>query len=173
MRMVFGWAFAGLVTGAAGYQACRLAAAPSRHRARVAHLLMCLGMVAGLVPITWAVPRAVPLAVYITAAGWCLLDRGAGPHRLHAVTGSLAMAYMAAIPGMPIGGMAGMGTAMSPGAAYAWISAVLAAYFVVETAWCGRSLLGTGRAATPAARMDTACEMAIGTAMTYMLLLAS
>ena len=173
MRVAFGWTFAGLVAGVAGYQACRLAAAPSRDRARVAHLVMCLGMVASFVPIGWPVPRVVPLAVYVTAAGWCLLDRGAGAHRLHAVTGSLAMAYMFAIPGMPMGGMAGAGMVVSAGGAYAWTSAALAAYFVAETAWCGRSVLATGCAGTLAARMDAACQMAVGTVMTYMLLLAS
>lgn len=65
------------------------------------------------------------------------------------------------------------GTAMGLGAAYAWISAAPAGYFVAETAWCGRSLLATGRPGTPAARMDVAWQMAVGTAMTYMLLLAS
>lgn len=159
-----GWMFAGLMTGVAGYQAYRLTTAPPWRRIRMAHLVMCLGMAAMFAPISWSLPRAAGVAVYVAAAGACLPARGAGGHRLHAVAGCLAMAYMFAIPGMAMGGMAG--TAMGPGGPYAWISAALAVYFIGETVWALGGLLVSDR--PPAA--DAACHMTAGIAMAYMLL---
>lgn len=156
-----GWMFAGLMSGVAGYQAYRLTTAPPQRRVRIAHLVMCLGMAAMFAPIGWSIPRAAGVAVYVAAAGLCLPVRSSGGHRLHAVTGSLAMAYMFALPGMPMHGMSGM--AMGP---YAWISVALAAYFIGETAWSLRALLAADR---PLA-VDAACHMTVGIAMASMLL---
>lgn len=161
--MAFGWMFAGVMAGVAGYQAYQLTA-PGR-AVRVAHLLMCAGMAVMFAPVGWPVPRMAGVAVYLAAAAWCSVTRG--PHRLHAVTGSLAMAYMIAMPGMSgMAGMAGMGAmAMGRGGAYGWISLALAGYFVAETVWAFRVLLaGRPRAA------DAACHAAVGIAMGYMLL---
>ena len=155
-----GWMFAGLMGGVAGYQAYRLTGAPPR-RVRIAHLVMCLGMVMMFAPVGWTVPRAAGVAGYLAAAGMCLPARGSGGHRLHAVTGSLAMAYVFAIPGMPMGGMA-----MGPGGAYAWIGVALAGYFIVETVWGLRALLAADR---PSA-VEAACHTTVGLAMAYMLL---
>jgi hypothetical protein len=158
--------FAGLMGGVAGYQAYRLTGAPPR-RVRIAHLVMCLGMVMMFAPVGWTVPRAAGVAGYLAAAGMCLPARGSGGHRLHAVTGSLAMAYMFAIPGMPMSGMGGMGgMAMGPGGAYAWIGLALAGYFIVETVWGLRALLAADR---PSA-VEAACHTTVGLAMAYMLL---
>src|SRR4051812_8587795 len=122
--------FAALMAGAAGYQAYRLTW-PGR-AVRAAHLLMCAGMAVMFAPAGWSIPRPAGVAVYLAAAGWCLVARG--PHRWHAVTGSLGMAYMYAVPGM--GGMGGMtGMAMGSGGAYGWISLALAGYFAGETVW--------------------------------------
>ncbi|MCW2888324.1 MAG: hypothetical protein JWL58_5186 [Streptosporangiaceae bacterium] len=162
--MVLGWVFAGLMTGVAAYHTYRLATASPQRRVRTAHLLMCLGMAMMFAPVGWSCPRAAGVAVYVAVACWCLPSRGLGGHRRHAVTGSLAMAYMFAVPGMPMAGMAGM--AMGAGGAYAWISAALAAYFIGETAWGLRTLLLADR--PPAT--DAACHMAVGVAMAYMLL---
>ena len=163
-RAPVGWMFAGLMSGVAGYQAYRLTTAPPQRRVRIAHVVMCLGMAAMFAPIGWSIPRVAAVAGYVAAAGVCLSARRSGGHRLHAVTGSLAMAYVFAIPGMPMHGMGGM--AMSPGGAYAWISVALAAYFIGETAWGLRALLAADR---PLA-VDAACHMTIGIAMASMLL---
>jgi hypothetical protein len=158
-----GWMFTTVMAGVAGYQAYRLTS-PGR-AVRAAHLLMCAGMAAMFAPAGWSLPRAAGCAVYAAAVIWCLAARGAG--RPHAVTGSLAMAYMFAIPGMATGHMGGM--VMSPGGAYAWISLALAAYFAGETVWAFRPLLATGR--EPA--VDAACHVATGIAMAFMLLTLS
>jgi hypothetical protein len=150
--------FAAAMAGVAGYQAYRLTS-PGR-AVRAAHLLMCAGMAAMFAPVGWSIPRLAGVVLYLVAAVWCLVVRG--PHRLHAVTGSLAMAYMFVIPGM--GRMGGM--AMGPGGAYGWISLALAAYFAGETVWAFRVLLTARRG--PAA--DAACHMAVALAMGYMLL---
>ncbi len=158
--------FATLLTAVGLYQAYRLVTSQDGRRVRGAHLLMCLGMAWMLAPVAWPVPRAAGVTVYVAAAIWCLPVRGSAVHRMHAVTGSLAMAYMLAVPGMPMDGMA-----MSPGGAYAWISLALAAYFLAETAWGGHALLAAGR--TRAEGTDGACHMAVGIAMASMLLLMS
>ncbi|MFB9839342.1 DUF5134 domain-containing protein [Actinoallomurus acaciae] len=156
-----GWGLAAVMAGAAGRQAYRLNS-PGRP-VRAAHLLMCAGMAAMFAPVGWSIPRLAGVVVYLAAAVWCLVARG--PHRLHAVTGSVAMAYMFVIPGMGhLGGMAGM--AMGPGGAYGWISLALAAYFAGETVSAFRVLLTARRG--PAA--DAACHMAVAIAMGYMLL---
>jgi hypothetical protein len=153
--------FTAAMAGAAGYQAYRLTS-PGR-AVRAAHLLMCAGMAAMFAPVEWSVPRLAGVGGYLAAAVWCLAARG--PHRLHAVTGSLAMAYTFVIPGMGhLGGMTGM--AMGPGGAYGWISLALAAYFAGETVRAFRALLGARRG--PAA--DAACHMAVAIAMGYMFL---
>ena len=161
--MAFGWMFATVLAGVAGYQAYRL---PSPGRVvRAAHLLMCAGMAVMFAPVGWSIPHVAGAVVYLATAVWCLA--AGGPHRLHAVTGSLAMAYMVALPGMSMGGMGGM--AMGRGGTYGWISLALAGYFVGETVWAFCALLTAGdkRAA------DTACQVAVGIAMGYMLLISS
>jgi Domain of unknown function (DUF5134) len=161
--VAFGWMFTAMMAGVAGYQAYRLSA-PGR-AVRAAHLLMSVGMAAMFAPVGWSLSQAVGVAVYAAAAIWCLAARGAG--RLHAVTGSLAMAYMFALPGVARGHMGGM--VMSPGGAYAWVSLALACYFTAETVWALRPLLATGR--KPA--VDAACHVATGIAMAFMLLTLS
>ena len=155
-----GWTFAAVMAGVAGYQAYRLTS-PGR-AVRAAHLLMCAGMAAMFAPVAWSVPRPAGVAVYAAAAVGCLAVRGS--HRLHATTGSLGMAYMFAVPGMPMGGMGGM--AMGPGGAYGWVALVLACYFAGETVWTFRGLLTAGEGRAP----DAACHVAVGVAMGYMLL---
>jgi hypothetical protein len=86
---------------------------------------------------------------------------GGRPRHPHAVTGCLAMAYVFAVPSMHMAGIA-----MGPPGTLAWLNLALATYFIAEAAWTGRSML-TGPGAD---RADTACHMAVGVAMSTMLL---
>ncbi|MEV5706159.1 DUF5134 domain-containing protein [Actinoallomurus sp. NPDC052274] len=155
---MIGWAFAVLAFGIAGHHAHRLAVTRRDPRERVAHVVMGLGMAAMLAPSAPAIPRPVA-GIYLAAAIACLA-RG-GRRDPHAVTGCLAMAFMVTFSAMPH--MAGM--AMSPGGTRAWLDLGLAVYFIGEAAWTIRSL-----PAERDDRTDTACHVAAGVAMAYMLL---
>ena len=138
-----------------------MAVARQGRRVRAAHLLMALGMAVMFVPSALP-PRPVGVAVYLAAAVVCLLPRVRGPHRFHAVTGCLAMAYMFTLPGMAR--MDGM--VMGTGGTTAWVCLVLAAYFIAESAWIGRAMALTA----DGDHRDAVCHLAAGVAMSYMLI---